>query len=436
MMTSKFQEALTLILPKIVGHYGPQPFHLLNEEGMINDAQKLNQVFSMNGITHRQYFAVKAYPRPPLMNSLYINTGCGFDCSSPYDLQAAIKAGAGGSDILFNSNNTTPAEFEYALSLNATLGLDDIGLFEHVPKPFPKTVFIRVNPGKHLTVDGTNPIGSPLSAKYGIPFERVVTAVKMLHGYGVETVNLHIMAASNAREHLPIVKTLEFMLLAAGIVEDETGYQVPALDIGGGIGVQYHPTKEPVFDLEAFGKDAAQLMAQFEEVRGYRPKILTESGRYITARSGILVNPVINIKEGLPSYGYEKHIGVPVGMPALMRHAMYGSYHHHTVLDKHFAPKWQSQEVVNIVGPICENCDRTATQIELPKIEIGDWIVTHTTGAHGAAMARGFHYNGRCSPLELFYRRNGTVEVLADAITEEALWQLNHATPNTLNLFK
>lgn len=415
--TQRFMDRLFPRLNDIIARFGT-PFHIYDEEGIRQTGHQFKQILHE---VSQQFFAVKALPDPAILRIMH-DMGFGFDCSAPVEVQLAREAGAKPEGIMFTSNNTTAYEYEYAHVRDggSIINLDDSDFLEKswFQSDVPDLVCFRINPGNKQT--GNVIIGTPMEAKYGIMWEEIVPTYERARHFGAIRFGMHTMVASNDRDAGHMSTTVEYMLEAAEKLKKELGIEVEFINIGGGMGIPYEPDQEP-FNVAFFGSELYRLMNLFERRHGFRPKIFTENGRYMTGPHGVFVTRVINRKDI-----YQTHIGVETAMPALMRHAMYGAYHHVTVLDEYGVPvsveERRGTEVVNIVGPICENIDRLATQRELPKIRVGDLIVVHDTGAHAAAM--GFNYNARTRPQGLLLQTSGEVSMTRRAETAEDLLRL------------
>ena len=400
-MSDAFQQRLFPHLEKIASHYGT-PFHIYDEVGIRETGERLKQLFSgIHGF--REYFAVKALPNLRILE-LMRELGFGFDCSSIPELMMSRRIGARGADIMFTSNNTSEEEFLAAEAEGGCiLNLDDITLVPKVPH-FPELICFRYNPGPRRT--GNVIIGHPEEAKYGVSHDQVVDAYRQAMARGAKRFGLHTMVASNERDYTYIVQTAVMLLELVELIGKELDIRFEFINIGGGLGIPYRPGDEGL-DMTAMSGEITDLFSGFKSRNGYAPRMLMESGRFITGPHGCLVTTAINHKNI-----YRKYIGVDACMSSLMRPALYGAYHHISVLGKENLPK---AEVYDVVGSLCENNDKFAVQRELPPISEGDLLVLHDTGAHGHAM--GFQYNGRLRPKELMLRTDGTVELIRRAET-------------------
>jgi diaminopimelate decarboxylase len=402
-MSSEFIYRLFPLLDSIVSHYGT-PFHIYDEKGIRETGEKLKNAFrNIDGF--REYFAVKALPNRRIQEIMY-SMGFGFDCSSIPELVLARNTGARGEDIMFTSNNTSQEEFLFAeKDGGCILNLDDISLIPKVPT-FPELICFRYNPGPRRT--GNIIIGNPVEAKYGVSHDQIVDAYRQAIGRGAKRFGLHTMVASNERDYTYIVETARMLLDLVEMIQGELGIRFEFVNIGGGLGIPYRPDHHPL-DLDRMSTEITDLFYRFRGKHGYAPKMFMESGRYMTGPHGCLVTTAINHKDI-----YRKYIGLDACMSSLMRPALYDAYHHITVLGKENAP---ATEVYDVVGSLCENNDKFAVQRELPKIDEGDIVVIHDSGAHGHAM--GFQYNGRLRPKELLLRTDGSVELIRRAETIE-----------------
>ena len=402
-MSEGFKQRLLPKVKQIAAHYGT-PFHIYDEAGILETGARLKKAFA--GIPgFQEYFAVKALPNRRIQQ-LMAQMGFGFDCSSIPELILARQVGAKAEDIMFTSNNTSQEEFEFAAKDGGCiLNLDDISLIAKVPV-FPELICFRYNPGPRRT--GNIIIGNPVEAKYGVTHEQVVEAYRLARGRGAKRFGLHTMVASNERDYTYMVETARMVLSLAELVEQELGIQFEFVNIGGGFGIPYRPTDNGL-DIEQMGKEITALFDAFRAKHGYAPRMVMESGRFMTGPHGALATTAINHKDT-----YRKYIGVDACMSALMRPALYDAYHHISVVGKEDAP---ATEVYDVVGSLCENNDKFAVQRELPPIEEGDLLLLHDSGAHGHAM--GFQYNGRLRPQELLLRTDGSVELIRRAETVE-----------------
>jgi len=395
-MSQSFKDRLFPISEQLVEHYGT-PFHIYDEVGIRETGAALKNAFS--GIEgFREYYAVKALPNPRILKIMH-DMGFGFDCSSIGELLLSRQIGAQGEEIMFTSNNTNQTEFRIAAEEGGCiLNLDDISLIDKVPA-FPELICFRYNPGPRRT--GNVIIGNPVEAKYGVSHEQVVEAYRLAQQRGAKRFGLHTMVASNELDYTYMVETTRMVLAIAELVESELGIKFEFVNIGGGFGIPYELDQAPL-DVESMTSDIKLLYAGFMEKHNYVPHLYMESGRFMTGPHGCLVTSAINHKDI-----YRKYIGVDSCMSALMRPALYGAYHHIDVVGKENAPK---DQLYDVTGSLCENNDKFAVQRQLPKIEEGDILVIHDTGAHGHAM--GFQYNAKLRPKELLLRADGSVELI------------------------
>jgi diaminopimelate decarboxylase len=402
-MSDSFQQRLFPILPETAEHFGT-PFHIYDETGIRGTGAALKAAFA-GCAGFQEYFAVKALPNPHIL-SIIRDMRFGFDCSSIPELMLARQVGACGEDIMFTSNNTSPAEFDAALADGGCiLNLDDLSLIDKLPS-VPELLCFRYNPGAKRS--GSAIIGKPEEAKFGVSDDQIIEAYRRARDLGAARFGLHTMLVSNERDYRYMVETTLMLLDLAARLAGELGgdFRVEFVNIGGGLGIPYRPDETPL-DVDALGREAAALLDGFAEQHGSAPALYMESGRYLTGSHGVLVTRAINRKET-----YRTYVGVDANMSALMRPGMYGAYHHIDVLGKDAT---EQTEVVDVVGALCENNDKFAVQRALPRIDAGDLLIIHDTGAHGQAM--GFNYNGRLRPQELLLRADGTVERIRRAET-------------------
>lgn len=375
----------------------PTPFHIYDEKGIRENARKLRQAFAWNE-GFKEYFAVKATPNPTILKILK-EEGCGTDCSSYAELLMSEKCGFKNPDIMFSSNDTPDEEFRYAKEIGAIINLDDITHIEALKKVgVPQTVCCRFNPGGKFSIS-TTIMDNPGDAKYGMTREQIKDAFLQLKALGVKEFGIHSFLASNtvSNEYYPTLAKILFKLAVE--LKEETGVHIGFINLSGGIGVPYTPDKEPN-DIQVIGEGVHQAFdeilvpAEMGDV-----KIFTELGRFMLAPYGLLVTKVIHEK-----HIYKEYIGVDACAVNLMRPAMYGAYHHITVLGKENEP---CDHTYDVTGSLCENNDKFAIDRKLPKIDIGDILVIHDAGAHGFAM--GYNYNGKLKSAELLLREDGSV---------------------------
>jgi diaminopimelate decarboxylase len=364
--------------------------------GIRSTGRELARAFE--GIEFREYFAVKALPNPAILGMMR-QMGHGFDCSSVPEIELARTVGALGEDIMFTSNNTSQAEFRAATKLGCVLNLDDLTMVDRLVE-FPELICFRYNPGRDR--DGCELIGNPLEAKFGLREDQIIEAYRRARERGARRFGLHTMVCSNELDYKRMLETARILFRLIERIDAVLGLNFEFVNLGGGIGIPYRPHEKP-FDLLNFGRELKSLLDSFRGAHGGRaPKIFLESGRYMTGPHGVLVTRVINRMQK-----WREYVGVDACMSALMRPALYEHAHHEiTVLDGGDRP----QEVVDVVGSVCENGDKFARQRLLSAIKEGDILFVHDTGAHGHAM--GFNYNGRLRPKELLLREDGIVVLI------------------------
>ena len=385
----------------------PTPYHLYDEKGIRENAKRLNEAFSWNK-GFKEYFAVKATPNPFIINILR-ECGCGVDCSSLTELMMAEKLGFKDDEIMFSSNDTPAEEFVLAKKLGAQINLDDfthIDFMNEVAGGMPETMCLRFNPGGVFKIS-TDIMDNPGDAKYGLTKEQLIEGYKKLKELGVKKFGLHAFLASNTvtNEYYPTLAKIMFE--TAVEVKEKTGVEISFINLSGGVGIPYRPDQEPN-DNMAIGEGVRK---EFEEVlvpAGLGDvAIYTELGRYMLGPYGCLVTKAIHEK-----HIHKEYIGLDACAVNLMRPAMYGAYHHITVMGKENEP---CDHKYDITGSLCENNDKFAVDRMLPKIDMGDFVVIHDTGAHGFAM--GYNYNGKLKSAELLLKEDGSVQMIRRAET-------------------
>ena len=395
-------------LDEIIKTY-PTPFHLYDEKGMRENMKALKEAFSWNK-GYREYFAVKATPNPFLINILR-EYGCGCDCSSYTELMLSDAIGATGEDIMFSSNDTPAEEFVLADKLNAIINLDDITHIDFLEKAIghiPETISCRYNPGGMFKISN-DIMDNPGDAKYGMTTEQIFEAFKRLKREGVKEFGIHSFLASNtvSNEYYPALASILFNLAVE--LKENLGVHIGFINLSGGVGIPYTPDKEPN-DIFAIGEGVRKAYEEILVPAGMGDvKIFTELGRFMLAPHGHLVVKAIHEK-----HTYKEYIGVDACAANLMRPAMYGAYHHITVMGKENEP---CDHTYDVVGSLCENNDKFAIDRKLPKIDMGDLLVLHDTGAHGFAM--GYNYNGRLKSAEILLQEDGSTRMIRRAETPE-----------------
>ncbi|MDD3334841.1 MAG: diaminopimelate decarboxylase [Eubacteriales bacterium] len=382
------------------------PFHLYDEAGIRGTARRLQAAFS--GVPEfREYFAVKALPTPAILRILK-EEGCGVDCASMTELMLAEACGFQGRDIMFSANDVPPEEFRYARRLNAYINLDDL---THVATlrengGVPEEVCLRYNPGGSFRI-GNTIMGDPGDAKYGMTRQQLSQALKMLKENGLKRFGLHSFLSSNTTDPAYYPALAEILFQTGLELMDESGLTLSFINLSGGIGIPYLPDA-PATDLEAVGAGVAEKYHSCFTAKGITGvAIKTELGRYMTGPCGWLVTHIIHEKNI-----YKHYLGVDASACDLMRPAMYGAYHHITIPGKEHLPH---DDIVDVVGSLCENNDKFAIDRSLPKTAIGDLLVIHDTGAHGLSM--GYNYNGKLRCKEVLYRQDGIFQLIRRAET-------------------
>ena len=405
---------LTLAQAKEIAKTYPTPFHIYDERGIRANARALKAAFAWNP-GFKEYFAVKATPTPGILKLLR-EEGCGVDCSSLTELMMAEKCGFSGNEIMFSSNETPASEFALAAKLGAYINLDDLTHVDFLRETLgyvPETVCCRFNPGGVFTLgeskEGFQVMDNPGQAKYGMTRPQLAQAFTRLRELGAKQFGIHAFLASNtiSNEYYPALARLLFE--TAADVAEETGCPVAFINLSGGVGVPYRPDQS-ANDIAVIGAGVHQAYEEILVPAGMGDvAIFTELGRFMLAPFGHLVTTAVHEK-----HIYKEYIGVDACAANLMRPAIYGAYHHITVLGKEDAPR---DHVYDVVGSLCENSDKFAIDRALPKIDAGDTLVIHDTGAHGFSM--GYNYNGKLRSAELLLREDGSVELMRRAETPE-----------------
>jgi len=393
-------------IKKIIEDY-PTPFHIYDEKAIRDNAKRLNKIFSWNK-GFKEFFAVKATPNPFLLKILK-SEGFGADCSSGPEVELAKSAGIVGEAIMFTSNDTPIHEFTQAKRLGAILNLDDISHIDFIDKHIglPELISCRYNPGS--LKEGNHIIGHPEESKYGFTREQLFEGYEILKSKGVKRFGIHTMVASNELDPDYFIETAQLLFELVIEIHNKLGITFEFVNLGGGIGIPYLPNQQAV-DLEYVSKGVKALYEKLIIANGHPDlKLYLESGRIITGPYGYLVSTVLHHKDT-----YKKYIGLDACMANLMRPALYGAYHHITVLGKEQEPL---TETYDVTGSLCENNDKFAINRSLPHIDAGDILVIHDAGAHGHSM--GFNYNAKLRSTELLLREDGSITEIRRAETIE-----------------
>lgn len=393
-------------LKEITAEY-PTPFHLYDEAGIRRNAEAVKKAFAWNP-GFREYFAVKATPNPFLINILK-EYGCGCDCSSMTELMMSDALGFKGEEIMFSSNDTPAEEFVFADKIGATINLDDFTHIDYLEKAIghiPETISCRFNPGGLFSISNSI-MDNPGDAKYGFTKEQLFEGFKILKAKGAKRFGVHAFLASNTvtNDYYPTLAKILFETVVE--LKKETGCDIRFINLSGGVGIPYEPGKEPN-DIIAIGEGVRKVYEEVLVPAGMGDvAIYTEMGRFMMGPYGCLVTTAIHEK-----HTYKEYIGCDACAVNLMRPAMYGAYHHITVMGKDNSV---CDHKYDVTGSLCENNDKFAVDRMLPKVDIGDLLVIHDTGAHGFSM--GYNYNGKLKSAELLLKEDGSVQMIRRAET-------------------
>ena len=394
-------------IEEIVQKY-PTPFHIYDEKGIRENAAKVKQAFAWNK-GFKEFFAVKATPNPFLINILR-EYGCGVDCSSMTELMLSHAIGCKGEDIMFSSNDTPAEEFKYAREIGASINLDDFTHIDFLEKVagIPETISCRFNPGGYFSI-ANSIMDNPGDAKYGFTKEQIIEGFKILKAKGAKRFGIHAFLASNTvtNDYYPELARILFELAVE--IRDKTGCDIKFINLSGGVGIPYKPDAEPN-DIIAIGEGVHKVYDEVLTANGMGDvAIYTEMGRFMLGPYGGLVTKATHEK-----HTYKEYIGVDACACNLMRPAMYGAYHHITVLGKENEP---CDHKYDVTGSLCENNDKFAIDRMLPKIDMGDYLFIHDTGAHGFSM--GYNYNGKLRSAEILLKEDGSFELIRRAETPQ-----------------
>ena len=399
---------LTLDQAQEIAKSYPTPFHIYDEKGIREKARALNKAFSWNK-GFREYFAVKATPNPYLLKILQ-EEGCGVDCSSYTELLMSKACGFSGSGIMFSSNVTPEEDMKLAYDLGAFINLDDFTHIEWLDQltGVPETIFCRYNPGGHFMLDNQI-MDHPGDAKYGMTKEQMTEGFRILKEKGAKYFGIHAFLASNTVTNDYYSELARTLFTLAVELKEKTGADIKYINLSGGVGVAYKP-EQTENDIFAIGEGVREAFEEVLVPAGMGDvSIFTELGRFMMAPHGMLISKVLHHK-----HTYKEYVGLDACAANLMRPAIYGAYHHITVLGKEDAPH---DIKCDVTGGLCENNDKFAIDRMLPKTEVGDFVAIHDTGAHGFSM--GYNYNGKLRSAELLLKENGEVQMIRRAETPE-----------------
>ena len=411
-------------LDEIVKEY-PTPFHLYDEKGIRENVKALKEAFAWNK-GYKEYFAVKATPNPYILNILK-EYGCGCDCSSYTELLMSESVGQVGENIMFSSNDTPEEEFKYANEIGGIINLDDITHIESVEKALgkiPEVISCRYNPGGIFKISN-DIMDNPGDAKYGMTTEQIFEAFRILKAKGAEEFGIHSFLASNTvtNDYYPVLAKTLFELAVK--LQKETGVKIKFINLSGGVGIPYKPDQEGN-DIRVIGEGVHKVYDEVLVPAGMGDvAIYTEMGRFMMGPYGGLVTRAIHQK-----HIYKEYIGCDACAVNLMRPAMYGAYHHITVMGKEDQP---CDHKYDVTGSLCENNDKFAIDRMLPEVEVGDLLFIHDTGAHGFSM--GYNYNGKLKSAEVLLKEDGSFEVIRRAETPKDYFATLDGTPEYEKMF-
>lgn len=420
-MSKAFEARLFPRLGEIIRYFGT-PFHIFDEQGIMDTGTEMKDLLR-NIAGFQEYYAVKALPNPSILK-IMSHLGFGLDCSSASELILGRRTGFYGEKLMFSSNDTSIELFKLAMDDGGCiLNLDDITMIDKVPQ-FPELICFRYNPGERRI--GNQIIGIPVEAKFGLRHDQVVDAYQRAIARGARRFGLHTMIISNELDYKYMVETVRMLLEIMEMVSRKLNIQFEFFNISGGVGIPYRPEDKP-FDMPAMAEETQTLIKKFSKDMGYTPKLFMECGRWMTGPHGALVAKVINRMSK-----YREYVGVDTSTwAANVRPAIYGTaYHHITMLNPQGRAKQGDEEIVDVVGPLCENNDKFAKQRLLPKTEEGDLMVQHDVGAHSPAMTS--NYNGWPRIQQLLLRTDGSVELIKRAETIEDLFVTYQFEPKIL----
>lgn len=393
-------------IEEIVKTY-PTPFHIYDEKGIRNNIELVKKAFSWNK-GFREYFAVKATPNPFILD-IFKEYDFGYDCASQTELMLAHAMGVDGEHIMFSSNDTPASEYAYANEIGAIINLDDfthIDFLEQTIGKIPETISCRYNPGGTFTISN-GIMDNPGDAKYGFTTPQILEGYKILKAKGAKRFGMHAFLASNTvtNDYYPVLAKQMFELAVR--IKEECGVSLSFINLSGGVGIPYRPDQEPN-DILVIGEGVRKVFEEVLVPAGLGDvEIYTEMGRFMLAPYGHVITQAIHEK-----HTHKEYIGVDACAVNLMRPAIYGAYHHITVLGKEDAP---CDHKYDVTGSLCENCDKFAIDRMLPEIAMGDYLAIHDSGAHGYSM--GYNYNGKLKSAELLLKTDGSVQLIRRAET-------------------
>lgn len=391
-------------IEKIAKDY-PTPFYLYDEKGICDCVKRIKQAFSWNS-GYKEYFAVKATPNPAIISLLH-SLGCGIDCASTAELTMGEKLGITGKNIMFSSNDTPKEDYILAKKLGAIINLDDPTHIDFLNDcaGIPETICLRYNPGTQF-ISSNRFMGELSQSKFGMTKEQIIWSVKKLSSLGAKTFGIHAMLASCSLEEGYYAALSEEVFSLSNEIREKTGITLSFINLSGGIGIPYKP-EETAVDILKIGKSVEEVYNRLIKAKGYEVSLFTEMGRFVTGPYGYLVSTVLHKKKT-----YKNYLGLDSCACDLMRPAIYGAYHHITLLGKENAP---CDTLYDVTGSLCENNDKFAVDRKMPEAQIGDIAVIHSAGAHGYSM--GYNYNGKLKCAELLLKEDKSAKLIRRAQT-------------------
>jgi len=255
----------------------------------------------------------------------------------------------------------------------------------------------------------TDIMDNPGEAKYGFTTEQLLEGYRILKEKGVKRFGIHAFLASNTvtNDYYPTLAKVLFDIAVR--IKNEVGVELSFVNLSGGIGIDYRP-EQPKNDIEIIGEKVHQVFDEILLPAGLGDiSIYTELGRFMLGPYGALITRVLHEK-----HTHKEYVGCDACAANLMRPAIYGAYHHITVMGKENEP---CDHKYDVTGSLCENSDKFAVDRMLPEINIGDLLFIHDAGAHGFSM--GYNYNGKLRSAEVLLKEDGSTQLIRRAETPQ-----------------